>query len=83
MTDLTKVIDEVKANRHKTLVQLKVDASLLRIIDDYAKRNEIPRTAAFTELSRIGHEALKLNAIKESKDSTRNAIVGQNEDSND
>ena len=51
MTDLTKVIDEVKANRHKTLVQLKVDAGLLLIIDDYAKRNEIPRTAAFKELS--------------------------------
>lgn len=59
MSDLDEIIRDVKSERQRTLVQLKVDSRLLGILDDYARENEITRTAGAKELIAIGYKTVE------------------------
>lgn len=59
MSDLDEIIRDVKSERQRTLVQLRVDSRLLGILDDYARENEITRTAGAKELIVIGYKTVE------------------------
>lgn len=59
MSDLDEIIRNVKSERQRTLVQLRVDSRLLGILDDYARENEITRTAGAKELIAIGYKTVE------------------------
>ena len=59
MNDLDEIIRDVKSERQRTLVQLRVDSRLLGILDDYARENKITRTAGTKELIAIGYKTVE------------------------
>lgn len=59
MSDLDEIIRDVKSERQRTLVQLRADSRLLGILDDYARENEITRTAGAKELIAIGYKTVE------------------------
>ena len=57
--DLDSIMKEVRRNRRKTLIQLKVDGQFVSEVDDYAAVNHITRASAVRELTMIGHAMWK------------------------
>lgn len=57
--DLNSIMKEVRRNRRKTLIQLKVDGQFVSEVDDYAAANHITRASAVRELTMIGHAMWK------------------------
>lgn len=60
MSDLDEIIRDVKSERQRTLVQLRVDSRLLGILDDYARENKITRAAGAKELIAIGYKSVEI-----------------------